>query len=131
MAELTVLYDEGCGFCTRVARWVVRPPRVEIAPIGSPLGTVLLRDLTQSQRYATMHIVDEAGRRRSGGDALAPIARTIPGGATLGTVLEALPGPTGATYDLLARNRGLASKLLRSYDAVAAKAAATCSARRA
>jgi len=129
MAELTVLYDEGCGFCTRVALWVARAPQVEIAPIGSPAGALLLRDLPERERYATMHVVDAVGRRRSGGAALAPLARTIPGGATVGTALDAFPALTSAAYGLVARNRGLGSKLLRAYDAVAARAAATCSAR--
>jgi len=116
MGELTVLYDEGCGFCTRVALRVARPPRVDIAAIGSPLGSLLLRDLTPIERYATMHVVDATGRRRSGGSALAPLARTIPGGTTLATAFDAFPGLADAAYRLLARNRGLASKLLRAYD---------------
>src|SRR4051794_3425291 len=131
MAELTVLYDEGCGFCTRVALCVARPSRVEIAGIGSPVGSLLLRDLTQPERYASMHVVDGAGRRRSGGAALAPIARTFPGGTAIATFLDAFPGLTSAAYDLLARNRGLASRLVRGYDRVAAaSAAATRTARR-
>jgi len=129
MAELTVLYDEGCGFCTRVALWVAHPPWVKIAPIGSPAGSWLLRDLTQQERYATMHVVDAAGRRRSGGAALAPLARAIPGGAPVAGALDAFPTLTGAAYDLVARNRGLGSRVLQAYDAVAAKVAATCSAR--
>ena len=116
MAELTVLYDEGCGFCTRVALRVARPPRVDIAPIGSPRGSLLLRDLTPLERYATMHVVDATGRRRSGGSALAPLARTIPSGAALASAFDAFPGLADAAYDLVARNRGLASKLLRAYD---------------
>ena len=116
MAELTVLYDEGCGFCTRVALRVARPPRVDIASIGSPLGSLLLRDLTPVERYATMHVVDATGRRRSGGSALAPLARTIPRCSVLATALDAFPGLTDAAYDLVARNRGLASKLLRASD---------------
>ena len=111
-----MLYDEGCGFCTRVALRVARPPRVDIAPIGSPLGSLLLRDLTPVERYATMHVVDATGRRRSGGAALAPLARTIPGGAALAAAFDAFPGLADAAYDLVARNRGLASKLLRAYD---------------
>ena len=63
-----------------------------------------------------MHVVDATGRRRSGGSALAPLARTIPGGAALATVFDAFPGLTDAAYGLVARNRGLASKLLRAYD---------------
>ena len=116
MAELTVLYDEGCAFCTRTALRVARPPRVVVTPIGSELGSVLLRDLTPPERYATMHVVDQSGRRRSGGSALASLARTIPGGSALATVFDAFPGPTEAAYDLAARNRGLASRLLRLYD---------------
>jgi len=116
MAELTVLYDEGCGFCTRVALQVARLPRVDIAAIGSPLGSLLLRDLSPVERYATMHVVDATGRRRSGGSALAPLARTIPRGATLATAFDAFPGLADAAYGLVARNRGLASTLLRAYD---------------
>ena len=116
MAELTVLYDEGCGFCTRVALRVARPPRVDVAPIGSPLGSLLLRDLTPPERYATMHVVDATSRRRSGGSALAPLARTIPGGTAFAAAFDAFPGLTDAAYDFVARNRGLASKLLRAYD---------------
>ena len=69
MAQLTVLYDEGCGFCTRVAQRLARSPLVDIAPIGSPLGSVLLRDLTLAERYAAVHVVDALGRRSSGGAA--------------------------------------------------------------
>ena len=116
MAELTVLYDERCGFCTRVALRVARPSRVDVAPIGSPLGSLLLRDLTPLERYATMHVVDATGRRRSGGSGLAPLARTISGGSALATAFDAFPGLTDAAYDLVARNRGLASKLLRACD---------------
>ena len=116
MAELTVLYDEGCGFCTRVALRVARPARVDIAAIGSPLGSLLLRDLEPVERYATMHVVDATGRRRSGGSALAPLARTIPRCSGLAIAMDAFPGLTDAAYDLVARNRGLASKLLRAYD---------------
>ena len=116
MAELTVLYDEGCGFCTRVALRVARRRRVAVAPIGSPLGSLLLRDLTPVERYATMHVVDATGRRRSGGSALAPLARTIPGGSALATAFDAFPGLTEAAYALVARNRRLASKLVRAYD---------------
>ena len=63
-----------------------------------------------------MHVVDATGRRRSGGSALAPLARTIPGGTALAAAFDAFPGLTDAAYDLVARNRGLASKLLRAYD---------------
>lgn len=113
MGGLTVLYDEGCGFCTRLALRVARSPHVEIAPIGSEAGAVLLRDLTHEERYAAMHVVDPLGRRFSGGAALVPLARAFPGGAPLAAVLAAFPGPTTSAYELMARNRAALSRVLR------------------
>jgi len=113
MAELTVLYDEGCGFCTRVALRVARPTRVVVAPIGSAFGSVLLRDLTTEERYAAAHVVDAQGRRSSGGAVLAPLARTFPAGAPLAAVFDAFPGATERLYGLVARNRGLVSRVTR------------------
>ena len=118
MAELTVLYDEGCGFCTRVALRVAaaasrrhradRIPARLLAPPRPHAGGALRRHATSSTRL---------GRRRSGGAALAPLARTLPGGAALAAACRRLPRarPT-LRYGLVARNRGLASKLLRAYD---------------
>lgn len=108
-----MLYDEGCGFCTRVARRVARPGRVEIAPIGSPLGSVLLRDLTPQERYAAAHVVDALGRRASGGAVLAPLARTFPGGSIVAAAFDAFPTATEWAYGIVARNRGLVSRLTR------------------
>ncbi len=113
MAELTVLYDEGCGFCTRVAHRLSQSGRANIAPIGSELGTVVLRDLTPGERYAAVHVVDARGRRWSGGAALAPLARTFPGGAALAATFDAFPRVTERLYGLVARNRGIVSKLSR------------------
>jgi predicted DCC family thiol-disulfide oxidoreductase YuxK len=112
VAELTVLYDEGCGFCARVARRLARSGRVDVAPIGSPLGSVLLRDLTPADRYAAAHVVDAFGRRSSAGAVLAPLARTFRGGSALAAVFDAFPGATGRAYDLVARNRSLVSRML-------------------
>jgi predicted DCC family thiol-disulfide oxidoreductase YuxK len=113
MAALTVLYDEGCGFCTRVAHRLARAGRIEIAPIGSQLGSVLLRDLASAERYAEAHLVDALGRRSSGGAVLAPIARTLKGGSALAAVFDAFPGATERLYGFVARNRGLVSRLTR------------------
>ena len=113
MAELTMLYDEGCGFCTRLARRLARTDRVAVAPIGSLLGSVLLRDLTSTERYAAAHVVDPHGRRFSGGAVLVPLARTFPGGAALAAVFDALPRATERAYGLVARHRGLVSRLTR------------------
>jgi predicted DCC family thiol-disulfide oxidoreductase YuxK len=113
MAELTVLYDEGCGFCTRLALRLAHSGRVDVAAIGSSLGSVLLRDLDPAERYAAAHVVDELGRRSSGGAVLAPLARTFPGGWPLAAALDFFPGATERVYGLVARNRGLVSRLTR------------------
>jgi predicted DCC family thiol-disulfide oxidoreductase YuxK len=113
MAELTVLYDEGCGFCTRVAHRLARSGRVEAAPIGSPLGSLLLRDLTPTEQYAAVHVVDTRGRRWSGGAAVAPVARRFRGGAPLAAASDAFPGLTAHLYGFVARNRGLVARLTR------------------
>jgi predicted DCC family thiol-disulfide oxidoreductase YuxK len=110
VAELTVLYDEGCGFCTLLARRLARSPRLAVAPIGSPLGSVLLRDLTPAERYAAVHVVDALGRRFTGGGALAPLARTFRGGTALAVAFDAFPAVTEHAYGVVARNRGLASR---------------------
>ena len=65
---LTVLYDENCGFCAAIASRFVRAARgrLRAEPIGSPLGADALRDLARRDRYASVHVVDERGRRWSG-----------------------------------------------------------------
>ena len=106
VAELTVLYDEGCGFCTRRRRSASRGRLAStMRRSDPPLGSVLLRDLTPEERYAAVHVVDALGRRRSGGAALPPLARTLPGGRLLAAVFDAFPGLTDAAYELVARNR--------------------------
>ena len=113
MAELTVLYDEGCGFCTRVAHRLERSGRFDVAPIGSLLGSVLLRDLDPTERYAAAHVVDTLGRRSSGGAVLAPIARAFRLGALPAAAFDAFPRATERAYGLVARNRGLVSRVTR------------------
>lgn len=113
-AVLTVLYDEGCGLCTAVARRLERFGRdVDVAPIGSPTGERLLADLPPEERYAAVHVVDAAGRRRTGGAAVPPVLARLPGGKLPGRAAAALPGLTARGYELVARHRGTLSRLLR------------------
>ena len=88
---LTVLYDEDCGFCTALARRLERYRGLRAAAIGSPAGMRLLRDLGDAERYATVHVVDSSGRRRSGGAAVAPLLRALPGCRALAGACERLP----------------------------------------
>jgi len=114
MAELTVLYDEGCVFCTRLALHLARRPGIEAEPIGSTTGARLLRDLTPAERYAAVHVVDGLGRRRTGGAALPPLLEKLPGGGLLAAVCRLSPAATERTYRLVARERAFIGKVIRA-----------------
>ena len=92
---VTVLYDHDCGFCRwsigRLLAWD-RAGRLRPVAIQSAEGQRLLADLTPEQRLASAHAVDAAGRRTSGGDAMAPIAAVLPGGAPLAALGRRAPG---------------------------------------
>jgi len=112
---LTVLYDEQCGFCTAVARWLVRrgAGRLQAESIGSARGARALRDLARERRYDTVHVLDEVGRRWSGPRSLPVLARATPGLAWAAGLLEQFPGATELGYDWVARHRGALSRALR------------------
>jgi predicted DCC family thiol-disulfide oxidoreductase YuxK len=107
VAELTVLYDEGCGFCTEIAARLQRLDGIAATPIGSAGGGFLLRDLDERERYAELHVVDRLGRRSSGGAALPLLARRLRGGSVLATLLAAFPRLTSQGYAFAARHRAL------------------------
>ena len=112
---VTVLYDHDCGFC----RWSVgrllawdRAGRVRPLAIQSAEGQALLGDLTPEQRLATAHAVDAAGRRTSGGDALAPVAAVLPGGAPLAALARRAPALARAGYRAVAGRRSVFGRLV-------------------
>ncbi len=97
-----MLYDEGCDFCSRLARWLASRARtVDVQPIGSPAGAILLRDLDVSERYAAVHAVDELGRRRTGGAAVPPILASLPGLTPIAVLADRHPRLTALAYDVL------------------------------
>jgi predicted DCC family thiol-disulfide oxidoreductase YuxK len=111
---LTVLYDEGCGFCTTLAARLARHGRdLVVEPIGSPAGDRFLADLGQEERYAAVHVVDPDGRRQSGGAAVPPVLARLPGGRLPAAFAARLPRLTDAGYELVARNRATLSRLTR------------------
>ena len=112
MASLTVLYDEGCGFCTQIAAALARRPGIAVTPIGSESGATLLRDLTEAERYASVHVVDPAGRRRSAGAALAPLLSVLPGGWPFAAILYAFPQLAELGYRTVSQHRALWGRIL-------------------
>jgi predicted DCC family thiol-disulfide oxidoreductase YuxK len=120
---VTVLYDHDCGFC----RWSVgrllawdRAGRLRPLAIQSAEGRLLLGDLTAEQRLATAHAVDADGRRTSGGDALAPVAAVLPGGAPLAALARRAPALARVGYRAVAGRRSLFGRLVS--DAAKARA---------
>jgi predicted DCC family thiol-disulfide oxidoreductase YuxK len=109
---MTVLYDEGCRFCTRLAAWLERQGGMAVEPIGSPTGDRALRDLTPAKRYASLHVLDAHGRRHSAAQALPPLLRALPALAWTAPVVELLPGPARWGYELVARHRGTLSRIV-------------------
>jgi predicted DCC family thiol-disulfide oxidoreductase YuxK len=120
---VTVLYDLDCGFC----RWSVgrllawdRSRRLRPVAIQSAEGRRLLAGLTPEQQLASAHAIDANGRLTSGGDAIAPIAAVLPGGAPIAALARRAPGPARAGYAAVAGRRSLLGRLIS--DAAKARA---------
>jgi predicted DCC family thiol-disulfide oxidoreductase YuxK len=105
-----VLYDADCGICGRLAAWLSERG-IRVSPIRSAVGDHELRDLTRTRREATVHVVDDRGRRRSGSDALPPILRSLPRLGWAARLVEAAPVPSRLGYAIVARNRRRLSRL--------------------
>ncbi len=112
---VTLIFDDDCGFC----RWSVdkvrawdRGERIRLVRLHSAEANRLLASMTPERRAASWHLVDGDGRVVSGGRAVAPLLRRLPGGAPLAAVASAMPGPTDAAYRLVARNRDRLGTLL-------------------
>lgn len=105
-----LIYDGGCGFCTRSARWIERRFRPGSPARVAPWQEVDLAalGLTEADVRAAAWWVDEGGRRRRGHAAIAAGLRACRGGwRAVGAVL-ALPLVStlaGAVYAWVARNR--------------------------
>lgn len=104
----TLLYDADCGFC----KWIVavllawdRHDRLAPRAIQSERGQGMLSDLLPEQRLAAMHLVTPEGERLTGGSALAPLLRLLPGGAIPAAPVARLPEPSRRAYEWVASHR--------------------------
>lgn len=112
MRDVTVLYDADCAFCTGVARRLGSRAGISLAPIRSARGSELLGDLPPHERDASLHVVDAAGARRSGAEALPTLLRRFDAGRPAAWLLERFPRAARAGYRLVARHRLALSRLL-------------------
>jgi hypothetical protein len=72
----------------------------------------LLADLSSSERMASWHLVSPTGRRHSGGAALPPLLRQLPGGRGPAAVFARFPALTESGYRWVAGHRERLSSLV-------------------
>jgi predicted DCC family thiol-disulfide oxidoreductase YuxK len=112
----TVLYDANCNICKTITEalltWDGGRARLVPVPIQSDEGAALLRDVPPQLWLESFHLVREDGSVISGGPALAPLFRQLPGGAALARALELSPPATASTYNWIARNRVALSRFI-------------------
>ncbi len=82
-----LLFDDECGVCRRIARWVRQSaegktgePSLAVRPIGNdPLELRSLDpDLDIWDAYTTIHLLMPDGSKRLGGEAVAEVLRRLP-----------------------------------------------------
>jgi predicted DCC family thiol-disulfide oxidoreductase YuxK len=133
MTEAALLYDADCGFCrwcvARILAWDRRRALRPVA-IQSADGERLLAGVGEGARMASWHLVDRDGVRASGGGAVAPLMRLLPGGAAAAAVAARFPRAVDAAYRAVVRRRGLLGWLVgegaarRARERIAARSAA-------
>lgn len=133
-----MIYDADCGFCrfslalllifdrrSGSERGRPSPPNLQggwggSAAIGAlrplALGTAeanqLLADLSEEERNASWHLVDEEGTRFSAGAALAPALAPLPGGRMPSSLVARIPRLTERGYRWVADHRGLLGRFV-------------------
>jgi predicted DCC family thiol-disulfide oxidoreductase YuxK len=113
--RLLVLYDGDCGFCAWGVAWLLRwdrGRRLEPLAIQSEEGARVLAGMALEQRLASWHVAAEHGRLRSGGAALEPVLRALPGGGALAAVAHVRPRATEQAYRWVADRRAGLGRLI-------------------
>ncbi len=110
-----ILYDADCGFCQWLLAGLLRWDRARtLQPIAlqRPEADELLGDLTPAERIASWHLISPTGERRSGGAALAPLLRLLPGGRFPAAVCARFPRLAERGYRSVAAHRAQLSRLV-------------------
>ena len=113
----TALYDADCGLCqwllSALLRWD-RAGRLHPVALQRPEADELLRGLTPAERLESWHLISPTGERHSGGAAVAPLLRLLPGGLVPAAVFARFPGLTDPAYRWVAEHRSQLSKWVPS-----------------
>lgn len=107
--KLTLYYDDGCGFCTRIVERLCAADRGRlITAVGLSDRAAFRHDLSRFDLDSSVVVIDdETGTAFTRARAFAAVARTLPG-AYQPLRLAALPGfvrVSDALYDAVARRR--------------------------
>jgi predicted DCC family thiol-disulfide oxidoreductase YuxK len=103
----TIIYDRDCGFCRwSLAKLLAWDRRHALRPVAlqSPESGGLPDD--------SWHLVFEDGRVLSGGAAVEPLMRLLPGGRPIAALARAFPRLTDRTYRFVADHRGSLGRAL-------------------
>ncbi len=110
-----LVYDLDCGFCrwsvAKVLAWD-RHDRLRVLALQDPGAAGLLAAIPPELRMRSSHLVMPDGTVYSGGDALAPMADLLPGGAPLRLLAHGTPWLVDRGYRWIAGNRMKVSKLV-------------------
>jgi predicted DCC family thiol-disulfide oxidoreductase YuxK len=103
-----VAYDGECGFCIWLLSGLLawdRRRSLRAIPLQGEEASELLADLDPAERMASWHLISPAGERASGGAAIAPLLRRLPGGGAPAAAFAGLPTATERGYRWVAANR--------------------------
>jgi predicted DCC family thiol-disulfide oxidoreductase YuxK len=89
-----------------------RSERLSPIALQRPQAEALLADLDRAERMESWHLVAADGRRRSGGAALPPLLRLLPGGSVPAAAIARVPRATEAGYRWVADRRSQLSRLV-------------------
>lgn len=107
VATTVLFYDADCGFCrwsvSKILAWD-RGQRLHAVPLQAAEADEMLPGMTDEDRKTSWHLVTN-GRVRSGGAAVAPLLRLLPGGAPLATLAGLAPSMTDTAYRWVADHR--------------------------
>jgi predicted DCC family thiol-disulfide oxidoreductase YuxK len=115
----TILYDDDCGFCKRLLSKFLawdRGRRLRPISLQDPEAERLLAGMDRETRMASWHLVTPGGEVRSGGEALAPLLRLLPGGSAPAALADLAPGAVDRSYRWVAANRSAISRRLPARD---------------
>ena len=115
MERAVILFDDYCGFCrwslSRILAWD-RHGRLRPVALQSPESDDFLKGMDEERKRASWHLVAPDGRTHSGGQAVAHLARLLPGGTPVALLAGAVPRTTERAYRWVARHRNRLGRAL-------------------